>query len=432
MFCRLLSIARFVVVVVSIHLGLSIISSIGFAASGESAVTPLSQDEDGVSQGGEGGAETNQEDGDAETQEPAEDWRPLLAEWKELELKLKSTADDFVTASTEPLRNIHRRAFDNYLADANGLLPRLKDAAVAAYKADPNSDEELVELLVGMMVNFCATDSEQADFDVQAMELGELLVEHGVDDKHLQAAANAIRLGPSQREIIKEIIIRRDQAAGDMPLPQVKLTIEDSEGNLKGEVLLELFEDDAPNTVASFISLVEKGFYNGLTFHRVIDGYMAQGGCPDGVGTGGPGYTFADEFDNPEFRRHFAGSLSMANGGPDSNGSQFFITFVRTMQLDNKHTVFGRVIEGMDVVNGIQRRNTDTASISLPDPDKIRSAEVIQKRDHPYEPVVIPDPSEDTNEGEGEGEDTGDGSDGGTGDDADGGSGGSDTGGDDQ
>lgn len=122
-----------------------------------------------------------------------------------------------------------------------------------------------------------------------------------------------------------------------------------------GEFVIELFDDEAPITVNNFVTLAREGFYDGTTFHRVIDDFMAQGGDPTGTGTGGPGYSFADEFDSGlTFDR--PGLLAMANSGPNTNGSQFFITFVETPHLNNKHTIFGEVIEGMDVVNGITRR----------------------------------------------------------------------------
>lgn len=122
-----------------------------------------------------------------------------------------------------------------------------------------------------------------------------------------------------------------------------------------GKFVVQLFADKAPLTVNNFVFLSREGFYNGITFHRVIDGFMAQGGDPTGTGTGGPGYTFADEFDsNLTFDK--PGLLAMANSGPNTNGSQFFITFAPTEWLNGKHTIFGQVIEGMDVVNAITRR----------------------------------------------------------------------------
>lgn len=123
----------------------------------------------------------------------------------------------------------------------------------------------------------------------------------------------------------------------------------------KGEIKLELFTDDCPETTGNFIKLAKDGFYDGLTFHRVIDDFMVQGGCPDGQGTGGPGYKFKDEKAALLKKHDKPGILSMANSGPNTNGSQFFITHVVTDWLDGKHAVFGQVIEGMDVVNQIEK-----------------------------------------------------------------------------
>jgi peptidyl-prolyl cis-trans isomerase B (cyclophilin B) len=121
----------------------------------------------------------------------------------------------------------------------------------------------------------------------------------------------------------------------------------------RGSIRLELFADKAPKTVANFEKLAKDGFYNGLKFHRVIADFMIQGGCPRGDGTGGPGYKFADEF-HRDLKHDGPGTLSMANAGPNTNGSQFFITHVATPWLDGKHTVFGRVLEGQDVVDSIK------------------------------------------------------------------------------
>jgi peptidyl-prolyl cis-trans isomerase B (cyclophilin B) len=122
----------------------------------------------------------------------------------------------------------------------------------------------------------------------------------------------------------------------------------------KGTIKLQLHDDKVPKTVENFEKLTGQGFYDGLKFHRVIPDFMIQGGCPQGTGTGGPGYTFEDEF-HSELKHDGPGVLSMANAGPNTNGSQFFITHVPTPWLDNKHSVFGRVTEGQDVVNAIQQ-----------------------------------------------------------------------------
>lgn len=124
-----------------------------------------------------------------------------------------------------------------------------------------------------------------------------------------------------------------------------------------GDFTVELFEDKAPVTTKNFIDLVEKGYYDDLTFHRVIDGFMIQGGCPSGTGTGGPGYKIRDEF-HPELKHDQPGMLSMANSGPNTGGSQFFITLVPTPWLDNKHAIFGRVVDGTDVVQKIGKVRT--------------------------------------------------------------------------
>jgi cyclophilin family peptidyl-prolyl cis-trans isomerase len=136
----------------------------------------------------------------------------------------------------------------------------------------------------------------------------------------------------------------------------------------EGDIVLELFDEDAPKTVANFKKLAGQGFYDGLIFHRVIQDFMIQGGCPQGTGTGGPGYTFEDEINQHKIVK---GTLAMANAGPDTNGSQFFIvTADETPWLDGKHTAFGQVVDGMDVVERLGNAETDS-------------------RDRPVEPLGI-------------------------------------------
>ena len=143
-----------------------------------------------------------------------------------------------------------------------------------------------------------------------------------------------------------------------------KATMKTSEG----DIVFELFDDEAPKTVSNFKKLASDGFYDGLIFHRVIDDFMIQGGCPEGTGMGGPGYTFEDEI-NPH--KVVRGALAMANAGPNTNGSQFFIVTTEAAPwLDGKHTVFGRVTDGMDVIDTISAVETDA-------------------RDKPHEDVVI-------------------------------------------
>lgn len=135
----------------------------------------------------------------------------------------------------------------------------------------------------------------------------------------------------------------------------------------KGDIAIELFADKTPVTVNNFVFLARQGFYNGTIFHRVIANFMVQGGDPTGTGRGGPGYRFTDEF-HPGLTHHKPGILSMANAGPNTNGSQFFITHVPTSWLDNKHSVFGQVTKGMDVVNSIPARDpmrTESPAVKL-------------------------------------------------------------------
>ena len=139
-----------------------------------------------------------------------------------------------------------------------------------------------------------------------------------------------------------------------------KATIETS----KGRIVIELYNDKAPKTVEHFVTLAKKGFYNGIIFHRVIPGFMIQTGDPTGTGTGGPGYSFADEF-SPDVHHDGPGVVSMANAGPNTNGSQFFITLAATPWLDGKHAIFGRVVEGQVVIERIAAVNRDASDRPL-------------------------------------------------------------------
>ena len=142
----------------------------------------------------------------------------------------------------------------------------------------------------------------------------------------------------------------------------------------RGDITVELYADRAPLTVENFVNLARAGFYDGTTFHRVINGFMAQGGDPTGTGTGGPGYQFADEF-HPSLRHDSPGILSMANAGAGTNGSQFFITHGPTPHLDNRHSVFGKVTGGMDVVHSLRERDPQRDR----DPgDKIETIEITE------------------------------------------------------
>jgi cyclophilin family peptidyl-prolyl cis-trans isomerase len=197
-------------------------------------------------------------------------------------------------------------------------------------------------------------------------------------------SSEADKLEEYRQNWAKESEIRAAEAKAD-DLPRVKLTTS------KGEITLELFENEAPQSVANFITLVKQGFYNNTPFHRVLPKFMAQGGDPTGKGTGGPGYNIRGEASVPNYRKHFRGTLSMAHSGhPDSGGSQFFLTFVPTAHLNGKHTAFGRVIEGMEVLGDLQRRSPQHQQDG-PEPDRIIKAEVIRDRGHEYKFDKLPE-----------------------------------------
>lgn len=200
----------------------------------------------------------------------------------------------------------------------------------------------------------------------ESTSLFDEILKDKLDPSQERSAKNYRTMADSYVELWKkEREIRAlEEKANDLP----RVTFSTS----KGEIEAELFEDQAPNTVANFVELISKKFYDGLKFHRVEPGFMAQGGCPLGDGSGDAGYRFKDEIP-AAYRRHFRGSLSMANSGPDTNGSQFFITHLPTEWLNGKHTVFGRVLKGQEVVDRLRAG------------DEIKKVEVTRKRDHPYQ-----------------------------------------------
>lgn len=248
--------------------------------------------------------------------------------------------------------------------------PRTVVSLTATLHEVDKADEEI--LLTGATAAMITSEIELAEKFLKAAEVA------GVDESKVAGLQKAI-----ERERLKveaEMAIRATEKEVD-DLPQVKIE------TTKGTIIVELFENEAPNTVANFVSLVESHFYDGTPFHRVIPGFMAQGGDPTGTGTSGPGYTIACECDVPDARKHFLGSLSMAHAGKDTGGSQFFLTFAPTEHLDGRHTVFGRVIEGFEILPKITRTEGPQAGSSR---DKILKAEIIRKRDHEYKPKTTP------------------------------------------
>jgi cyclophilin family peptidyl-prolyl cis-trans isomerase len=337
---------------------------------------------------------------------PAEQFRAVFREWNALEAELTKRQKDY-EAAPAATRGELKKQYEQLVEQSTELLEKLSAAAEAAYVAQPNQDKEVTRTLIGVLVfhyrqdqydkalriakllednncpdagvfsiagaaAFAADDFQAAERYLLKAEKGGKLDAHG---KELLASLPAEKKAWAAEQAVRE----KESAADD--LPRVKL-----ETN-KGDIVIELFENEAPQAVANFINLVEKHFYDGLTFHRVLAGFMAQGGDPSGIGSGGPGYRIYCECQKPNARKHFRGTLSMAHAGKDTGGSQFFLTFGPATHLDGRHTAFGRVIEGVDVLAKIQRR--DPQSPNPPTPVKIVKAEVVRKRDHAYEPTKV-------------------------------------------
>jgi cyclophilin family peptidyl-prolyl cis-trans isomerase len=337
--------------------------------------------------------------------DPAEQFATAKTQWDTLEKDIQKIKEDFQGAEDEAQREELKKKYEAVVAKAPGILKNMRAGAEALYTAEPNKDPDVAKTLVRML----ADDVRRDDYE-PALKLAKLLIDnkvkdqsvynfagvaaYGVDDftqaeewlKLADAAGTLDRLGSTALDDIPEAKLRfakekkvREKESKEDDLPRVRL-----ETN-RGAIVIELFENQAPETVGNFVSLVEKGFYNGLTFHRVLPNFMAQGGDPDGTGGGGPGYQVYCECEKPEHRDHFRGTLSMAHAGKNTGGSQFFLTFRPTPHLDGRHTAFGRVIEGFDVLTKLQRREPRSAIPA----DKIVKAEVVRKRDHKYEPRKV-------------------------------------------
>jgi cyclophilin family peptidyl-prolyl cis-trans isomerase len=343
---------------------------------------------------------------DAANGDAAQQYAQAKAAWEKLEKDVAAVVAKF-RESEESERAALRKEYETLVAKSDGVLKGLREAAVAAYQAAPGKDADVEKTLVRMAADDVRRDDYEAalaiakpmiDNDTQNKDIFNYagIAAYGVDDfahaeKWLQKADAQGTLNgqgqicledaaAAQERFAKEQKIREEEKAKD-DLPRVKLKTN------RGDIVIELFENEAPETVGNFVSLVESGFYDGLTFHRVLPGFMAQGGDPDGTGGGGPGYEIYCECHKPEHREHFRGTLSMAHAGKDTGGSQFFLTFRSTPHLDGLHTAFGRVIEGFDVLAKLQRRNPQ--ALNPPAADKIVKAEVIRKRDHKYEPHKV-------------------------------------------
>lgn len=312
----------------------------------------------------------------------------LIQNWTELNQKLSNAEEQLASADgdTETLRDEYTDLVDQ----AHDAIESLRDEALRLIKQDKDEGNKALRTLMGILLN----DAQKGD-DRKVLSIGQTLIEQTINPIWFEKAAQSERLSLESREIFDELLIRQREAEAD-DLPRVKLK------TTEGDIVVELYEDQAPGTVGNFISLVESGYYSDRKFHRVIEDFMAQTGGfkSDGSGGQGPGYSIKCECYTPEARPHFTGCLSMAHvGRRDTGGAQFFITFTRTDFLDGKHTVFGRVIEGMEHVDNLQRTHVtiNGREEEIPDvtADRILSAEVVRKRDHEYRPNRVGEDDEE-------------------------------------
>lgn len=328
------------------------------------------------------------------------------AEFEGLNKQVEELSEQFRSASEEERTAIREKYIE--LADEIELsFDALRSATVAAYQVTGEENENVAFDLFRLAMTY-----ESEENHASAFELFSMLMANDSKVEGLYTYAGMAAFGTNQFELAKqywdkardedalesqhrqfaqmvddlmvdwqaEQKIRAEEAAAD-DLPRV--VVETS----KGPITIELFENQAPGAVGNFVSLVEAGYYDGLSFHRVLPNFMAQGGCPDGTGAGGPGYKIYCETEREDYRRHFAGTLSMAHAGKDTGGSQFFLTFLPTPHLNARHTAFGRVIDGWEVLSELER--VDPRAPRGPEPDTIISAKVVRKRDHAYEPNKV-------------------------------------------
>ncbi|MCA9074777.1 MAG: peptidylprolyl isomerase [Planctomycetaceae bacterium] len=333
----------------------------------------------------------------------ASEWKALLEKKVAVVARIEEIGKTFQDATPEERDSLQKEAAELSNDFRKDVMPRLLELAPTAFERDPkdtdaaeimmqityaknqfgkaaeiaelvlqNTPENSLALNVAGVSYFATNNFEKAVETFERAKGLEALIPQ-LGGRYIDSAEKYIDYWKTEQEI------RAAEAAatGDDQLPQVLMKTD------KGDILLELFENEAPNTVANFVSLVEKKYYDGVPFHRVISGFMAQGGQKLPI-AGGINYTIDCECYRDDARRHFAGTLSMAHAGKDTGGAQFFLTHLPTPHLDRDerpesvHTVFGRVVEGMDVVAAIEQG------------DAIQSATVVRKRNHDYKPVTNP------------------------------------------
>lgn len=343
----------------------------------------------------------------------AADWEKLSARKTELIEKLKELQAAYPKAETkEDKQKIAEEFEKNRTEFQTKVFPQLAELAPKIFAADPKNTEagetalefafqankydQAVKLATALVaagdksmivrnmggVSLFATHQFDKAHEWLAEAEKDGVLHPQLGGRYLDSSVEYAKLWEKEQAIRA----KEEKVTGDAALPRVQFN------TTKGKIVIELFENEAPNTVANFISLVESKSYDGTKFHRVIPTFMAQGGDPlskdddpQNDGTGGPGYVIKCECYQPNARMHFRGSLSMAHAGKDTGGSQFFLTHLPTAHLNpdadtqRGHTVFGRVIEGLDVAAALEIG------------DKIESATVVRKRKHEYKPVTQQD-----------------------------------------
>ncbi len=309
--------------------------------------------------------------------------KELQQQWANIDAKLVAKETELKSAAGDD--ESLQKEFRDLVDEANAIVEKLESTAKSLLQTNPE-DPEAVRTMMGIMVN-----DAQFNRDAKVLAMGDQLIANGINPEYFKLASRSERLSIPAREIFDELMIRHAEAMkGD--LPRVKFS------TTKGDIVIELYENEAPNTVGNFVSLVEQDYYTDMIFHRVLEGFMAQGGGfkkvgDNEVGGEGPGYEIKCECDSPEKRLHFSNCLSMAHRGKDTGGSQFFLTFSRTDHLDGLHTCFGRVVEGQEVLDRLARTHIAGPQGEEPIPgvvkDKIIKAEVIRKRDHEYLPDKV-------------------------------------------
>jgi cyclophilin family peptidyl-prolyl cis-trans isomerase len=345
----------------------------------------------------------------AEFEETFDRWKLLLGKLRDLELTIHMATGSQLE---EPIQEYYETLTEGFALEAELLR-----SAARAFVAEPEKNNDLKQFLTHVAWQLVSADCYE-----DGLRITGLLLENQIEDRAVYESAaraafacsefdlaerylrvlakgegrksrskNRLRLIAPYREAwaSEQELRQAEQLAAD--LPRVLLRTE------RGEIELELFENEAPNTVANFIGLVERGFYDGLTFHHVLSPFGAQAGCPHGDGTGSPGYFIPHEFDKPDHRIHFRGSLGTVTEGPYANGCQFCLTFQPRPEREGRSTVFGRIVRGIEVLARLQRRSVDQLDTRI-HADRILTARVLRKRNHEYKARIIPDPNAEERE----------------------------------